>query len=113
MICRTAGNDIDTLQIFHIIVCNPHFREIHSSVFYIGADHILYRFRLFMDLFQHEMLIAAFLSRFRIPFDLHHFLLDLFPVYIIEMYFIVGQFCNLKIINIVHISCLIENRRYI
>ena len=88
MISGTAGHDVDPVQIFQKVFCKSHLGKINPSVFHICAHSVLNRFRLFVDLFEHEMLISAFFRGFRVPFDLHHIFPDLFPVNIIEVDFI-------------------------
>ena len=113
MIGRTAGNDIDALQSFQHFIGNSGFRQIDGPVLHIGADGILYGFRLLMDLFQHEMLIAALFRCLGIPLDFHHFFLNLFPVDVIEADLISGHLRDLVIADIVDVPCLVKDRRHI
>ena len=59
------------------------------------------------------MLVPAFFRGLRIPFDLHHLFVDLFPVNIVEMDLIPAQFRDLMIVDIVDISRFIQDRRHV
>ena len=66
-----------------------------------------------MDLLHHEMLIAALLGSLCIPFDLNQFLLDLIAVQIIEGCLPCCKTSDLQITDIINISCIIQDCRYI
>src|SRR5699024_9797295 len=109
MVCRTAGNDINSLKTCQHLTSKPDFREIDLTVLYIGANRILHGFGLFMDLLKHKMLISAFLCGFCIPLDLYHILMDLFAVNIIEVDLILTKFRDLHVSDIVNISCSVQD----
>ena len=66
-----------------------------------------------MDLLQHEMLVACFLSCFCIPFDLRWLFLNLISVQIIKGNGPICQTCHLQISNVINIAGIFQNRRNI
>ena len=113
MVSRTAGNDVETLQPCQHLAGKPHFREVDLTILYISAHRILHSFGLLVDLLEHKVLISAFFRGFRIPLDLHHFLLDFFPVDIIEMDLIFAQLRDLHVPDIVDIPRPVQDRGHI
>ena len=66
-----------------------------------------------MDLFHHKMLKACLFGSFRIPFDLSRLFLNFFTIKIVEMRLARCQFGKLQISNIINLSGVFEDCRYI
>ena len=85
MISGTAGDKIESGDLFQLLPVQSAFGEVNLPFFHIGRQCILDRLRLLVDFLEHVMLIAALFRRFGIPLDLHRLLADFFPVDIVEM----------------------------
>ena len=69
--------------------------------------------RLLMNLFHHEMLIARFLSSFSIPLNLNKFLFYHITIKVIKSNFSLFQTRHLHVTNIIHVSRVLKDSRYI
>ena len=69
MPCGSACRNINGFDILQQFFRKLGRRKINRSVFDQAVESITDSFGLFMNLLDHEMLIARFFSRFRIPFD--------------------------------------------
>ena len=85
MISGTAGDKIESGDLFQLLPVQSAFGEVNFSLLHIGRQRILDRLRLLMDFLEHVMLIAAFFRRFRVPLDLYRLLADFFPIDIVEV----------------------------
>ena len=85
MIGRTAGDKIESGDLFQLLPVQSAFGEVNLPFFHIGRQRILDRLRLLVDFLEHVMLIAAFFRRFRVPLDLYRLLADFFPIDIVEV----------------------------
>ena len=75
------------------------------------GQRIFYGFWLLMHLFQHKMLIDAFLCGIHIPFDVRRLLLQLLLIDIVKMKAVSGQLDNLLIFQKIDISCIFQYSR--
>ena len=113
MPCRTTRHNINLAVLLDLFLCNINIRKIDHSVFYNRIQCITDCFRLLIDLFHHEMLKTSLLCCLCIPFDLCCLFLDLITVQIIEMSFSRNKLRKLKVSDIVYISCIFQDCRYI
>ena len=66
-----------------------------------------------MDLLEHEVLVAAFFCRFRVPGDFHQGQGDFIAVEVIEFDAAGGQARYLQMVDIVNAAGVFEDRRYV
>ncbi|OIQ73309.1 hypothetical protein GALL_450530 [mine drainage metagenome] len=70
VICAAAGNHDDLVDFPQLLVRQAHFVQREPSIAANSSQQCLvHSARLLGNFFQHEVLEAAFLSRFRIPGD--------------------------------------------
>ena len=113
MPCRTARNNVNLAVFLNLFLCNINIRKVDHSVFHNRIQSITNCFRLLIDLFHHEMLKTGLLCCLCIPFDLCCLFLDLITIEIIEMSLSRNKLCKLKVSDIVYISCVFQDCRYI
>ena len=89
------------------------FSEINSSVLNDRIYSILDNLRLFVNFFEHEMLISAFFGSLCIPLYLNKLFFDLFTVNIIENSIALFKFCNFHIAYVINVSGIFQNSRNI
>ena len=111
MPCRTAGNNINLLKVFNLVLIDLHVGQINSTIPDHGIKGILDSLRLLVDFFHHEMFKAALFSSLSIPLDFCSLLLDLVTVQIIKMSLARCQLCKLKIPDIIYISRIFQDCR--
>ena len=81
VICGTAGHDMDLCDLLNLLIAHIQFFDDDIIILDTGRNGIVDRLRLFVDLFQHEMLIAALFRSIGIPVDGHGGFRDLFFVH--------------------------------
>ena len=113
MVSRTAGYNVNLLNLPHIFISKTDAFKAHLSVLQNGMNGIPHNLGLLVDLLEHKMLIAALFRSLCVPFDGFHFLLDLVPVQVIKRNRPLGQPCKLQIADIIHVSGILENRRHV
>ena len=113
MISAAACDDIDLADIADVLFCQRDSLEVDLVILDNGVDGIQDRPGLLVDLLHHEMLKTAFLGSFRIPLDLYKFLCDLFLVQVIKRSSACAQSSNLIVADIIDISGIAQNGRYI
>ena len=111
MVCGTAGNDKDFADRADLLIGHAEFFDHNITVLNTRRQGIFYGFWLLMHLFQHKMLIAAFLCGIHIPFDVRRLLLQLLLIDIVKMKAVSGQLDNLLIFQKIDISCIFQYSR--
>ena len=111
--CGTACHNVDAVDPADLIVCHAQLVDHDLAVFQSGFQRIPHRFGLFIHLFQHEMLIAAFFRRVYIPFYRVHFFFDFFFINIVKSDPIFFQHRDLFVLDIINIPCVFQDRRHI
>ena len=113
MIGRSTCHNINLADIADIFICETYFFQIDPAIFQNRIQSICYCLGLFMDLFDHKMFKAGFFCCFCIPVYHFHLFLDLFSIKIIECDLSFTDTCHFQIANIINISCILQNGRYI
>ncbi len=113
VISAAACDDIDLADIADVLFCQRDSLEVDLVILDNGVDRIQNRPGLLVDLFHHEMLKTALLGSFRIPLDLDKFLGDLFLIQVIESSSTCAQSSDFIVADIINISGIAQNGRYI
>ena len=109
----TAGYNINTGELSNLLIGKTNLLQINPSVLPYRIQGILYSSGLLMNLLHHEMLEAALFRSFRIPGNLLHFFLYFFTIQVIEGHLTRRELYHLQVIDIIHITGIFQNRRYI
>ena len=80
---------------------------------YDTVESIPYGFRLLVDLFDHEVLIAALFSCFSIPCDMLLLYLYLVAVEVVEVKFARKYPYRVKVINVIDVTGILQTSRYV
>ena len=78
MVARAATDDVDTIDEVQLLSCEAQLVDHDLLIREAPCERIAHHAWLFMDLFEHEIRVAAALSHIDIPVDMRNFWLDLF-----------------------------------
>src|SRR4249920_1642164 len=111
-----AGGDLDGSETFEILFTDVlHFVEKDAAR--VERDAAFYGFAngagLLVNLFEHEVLEAAFFSLDRIPGDALHLRLDWIAREVGDAYRVFGHYGNLAVAKKENIASVFQNRRNI
>ena len=114
MICCSAGNNIDTVYSFQILLRKSCIIKIYIIIFIHSAVQCFNQhFRLLMNFLFHEKFISTFGSRFHIPFYMCNFPFYFVSFCIHNFNWIFFYFNYFIIFNQIYISCIFQYGRYI
>ena len=115
MVCRPAGNNIDFIERIEIH-CIP-YELFKRYAFLITcnalAHRIAYSLRLFVNLLEHKVLIAALLRSLRIPSDFKYFFVHRLSCAIADSNAVLSHYSKLSIGKNISAPCTRDDSRYI
>ncbi len=112
MVCRSAGDEVDMIEV-HGEPCQPGNVDLRPLLRHLLPDRFADRSGLFVDLFQHEVLVPALLDRDRIERDPVRRPDDLLPGEVEDPVTAGGQFCQLVVGEELDLARLTEEGRYV
>ncbi len=111
MVCGAACNDADLAQVLHL----PH-RERQPCIAFLrcraaGAERVLQRRGLLVDLLEHVVRIAAFFCAGQVPIHMEHRMLSAFAVCVVYADALSVQNGDLLVLQKDHIARMAQQRR--
>ena len=109
----TAGYNINLIKAFKYFRRDTALLKIRQTVCNSRSYRSFYGIRLFMDFFQHEMLVTALFSSVHIPVGSFKFLFNFRQMAVINSYARFIQYCYFTMFKQVVILCIFQNCRHI
>ena len=113
MVGRAAADDVDAAHRADGVLVQFQLREVDLAVLEARRQRVAHGGRLFVDLFHHEMLIAAFFGSLGIPLDGGGLVLDGFLVDVEKLDGVRRQARDLEVVDVVHRAGVLEQRRHV
>ena len=113
MIGRAAADEKDLPKTADILLGQAGIFQRKPPVLQQRAQSTLHGLRLLVDLFHHEVLIAALFRGFRVPQDFHRLLFDFVPVQVVEGNALGAEPGQFQVAHIINGAGVFQNGRHI
>ena len=114
MISGTAGSDVYLRDAAEFFISESSILEFYRAVRCEGRiDGVPYRSWLLVDLFDHEVLVAAFFSSFGVPLNSGYRLINHVPIEIVELSLAGYEARHLQVADVADVSRVPQKSRHV